>query len=249
MSEGPQVRLRAEWLREHLAGRLVVRALTTRPDLQAPCAQMNGREIRGIACKGKHLFLLWAGGHVLHNHLLMHGRWRRLQGQFLFLPPEIWLGLSVGTHTICNYAGQILEWITARRHAEIVSELGPDVLDPGTTDAALVQALHACPMPVAEALLEQRIVSGLGNVARAETLFRARVAPWHPVTDLKPAQLNAVVEQARVVMEEAYRRGGRWEHRVYQREGEPCGRCHARIRSVRLPPSRRLVFFCPDCQV
>ena len=109
--------------------------------------------------------------------------------------------------------------------------------------------MKASPLPIGEALLEQSLVSGLGNVARCETLFRAHVLPGHRACELSDAELISVVTAAREVMRESYQRGGRWEPRVYQRTAEPCGLCRTPIRGVRLAASRRVLFYCPQCQV
>lgn len=249
MSEGPQVRLRAEWLHQHLAGVTILKAQTTRPDLQDACRAMGGHLVKGVSCKGKNIFIAFGGGHVLHNHLLMQGSWRRHEGQFLFLPPEAWLGLYTGTHTVCNYNGQVLRWLNARAWHDTAKAIGPDVMDAAVSDAQLAGMLVASPLPIGEALLEQSLVSGMGNVARSEALFRAHVLPGHRACDLSAAELAAVVLAAREVMWESYHRGGRWEHRVYQRTGHPCGVCRAEIRSARLAPSRRALYYCPQCQV
>jgi formamidopyrimidine-DNA glycosylase len=143
----------------------------------------------------------------------------------------------------------VLRWLNAREWHETVKQIGPDVMDTAVADGVLAGALKASPLPIGEALLEQSLVSGLGNVARCETLFRAHVLPGHRACELSDAELISVVTAAREVMRESYQRGGRWESRVYQRTTEPCGLCRTPIRSVRLAPSRRMLFYCPQCQV
>ena len=69
---------------------------------------MTGRQIQRAFCKGKHIFIEFDGGSFLHNHLLMRGKWKKLDGNQLFLPEGAWLGLYVGPYTICNLNGQML---------------------------------------------------------------------------------------------------------------------------------------------
>lgn len=247
MSEGPQTRLRGEWLHRHLAGREVVDALTSRDALRAGCEAVRGRLVREVTCRGKHIFLCFSGGMVLHNHLLMRGRWRKVAGQFLFLPPGMWMGLSVGAYTVCNVAGQVLEWLDADGKLRVMAGLGPDLLA-GAPREAWCGALPASALPVAEALLDQSVVSGLGNVARCEALFLAGLSPALPARSLRGAALTALWEAACRVMRESYAAGGRWVHRVYQRAGQPCPTCGTTVRVARLAPSRRAVYYCPACQ-
>lgn len=108
MAEGPQVLLRTEWLRRWLAGRTVLSAAATREDLAPAVRRIEGSRVDGVACAGKHIFLRFADGTVLHNHLLMRGRWRRFSGNLLFLPDGAWLALYVGPHTVCNLHGQMM---------------------------------------------------------------------------------------------------------------------------------------------
>ena len=100
MSEGPQVRRRTEWLEKYLAGRKVLRCQSTREDI--PAESFTGKRIERVFCKGKHIFLEFEAGLFLHNHLLMRGTWKKLEGQQLFLPPNAWIALYVGPYTICK---------------------------------------------------------------------------------------------------------------------------------------------------
>ena len=109
MSEGPQVLRRTEWLDRHLAGRNVLRCISARTEI--PAESLTGRKIQRSFCKGKHIFIEFDGGAFLHNHLLMRGKWKKLDGNQLFLPDSAWLGLYVGPYTICNLNGQMLDLV------------------------------------------------------------------------------------------------------------------------------------------
>lgn len=248
MSEGPQVRLKTEWLQRRIGGRPARALQTGREDLASGCAAAEGRRIERVICKGKRIFIVFESGVALHNHLLMRGSWRSADGPFLFVPPGMWMAISVPGITVCNWNGQMLRWEDERGFREVWGALGPDVMDGTVAGDEIAAALAASGLPVAEALLDQSVISGLGNVARAEALFRAGVSPAHPARTLPAARLAAIAQAAQRVMRESYDAGGRWVHRVHQRAGTPCPACGATIRSVRLAPSRRALFYCPRCQ-
>jgi formamidopyrimidine-DNA glycosylase len=133
MSEGPQVRIKTEWLRKNLVGRDVVSCLTSRERLRA--FAVTGHRVRNVFCKGKHIFLEFDDELFLHNHLLMRESWRRLEGRLLLLSPGTWLALDMGSHTVCNLNGQMLRAETSESVAQELSRLGPDVMaDPYPAD-------------------------------------------------------------------------------------------------------------------
>ena len=109
MSKGPQVLRRTEWLHKHLQSRRIVRCHSSRSDI--PAEELAGRVVQRAFCKGKHIFIEFDGGRFLHNHLLMKGIWRKLEGQQLFFPDTTWLALYVGPFTICNLKGQMLKLV------------------------------------------------------------------------------------------------------------------------------------------
>jgi endonuclease-8 len=175
VSEGPQVLRRTEWLNRHLSGRHVVRCHSTRSDI--PADALTGRIVQRAFCKGKHIFVEFDGGSFLHNHLLMRGIWRKLEGQQLFLPDGTWLALYVGPYTICNLKGQLLKLADQEEVTALCSSLGPDAMTQPFPSDEIRRSLAATKLPVAEALLAQSIVAGVGNIAKSEALYRAGVDP------------------------------------------------------------------------
>ncbi|MBM4001759.1 MAG: hypothetical protein FJ295_00520 [Planctomycetes bacterium] len=126
MSEGPQVLRRTEWLGRYLLGRKVLRCLSAHTEV--PAESLTGRQIRRAFCKGKHIFIEFDGDCYLHNHLLMRGKWKKLDGNQLFLPDDAWLGLYVGPYTICNLNGQLLKLVGQEELAAKLASLGPDAM-------------------------------------------------------------------------------------------------------------------------
>lgn len=247
MSEGPQVKLRTDWLERHLLGRQVIKVLAPRPSLRDAVA-LEERRVERCFCKGKHIFIEFEGGLHLHNHLLMRGRWRREAGQLLFPPQDLWLGLYVGEATLCNLHGQMLELIDPPRVQRLLDQLGPDAMTRPFPREALERNLLGSRLPIAEFLLDQHLVAGVGNTARSEILFAAGIDPRTPAGELTAESLRRLWEAVESVLWESYRRGGQWRCRVYGRRGEPCEGCHGILRTLYLAPSRRSIYFCPRCQ-
>ena len=94
-----------------------------------------------------------------------------------------------------------------------------------------------------DALLDQRIVAGIGNMWKAEALFAAGISPWRPLAELDDDELRGVLAAAAALM-----RSGRRRHRVYRRSGRPCGSCGTRIRSFPQGDDARMAYWCPGCQ-
>ena len=96
---------------------------------------------------------------------------------------------------------------------------------------------------IGEALLDQRLVAGIGNMWRAEALFSAGMSPWALLDDVDDEELRRVLVTASRAM-----RSGRREHMVYRRAGQPCRRCGAPIESRRQGEDARTAYWCPSCQ-
>jgi len=248
MSEGPQVKRRAEWLHRHLAGRTVLGCKTTRPALAEFADRIPSGCVNRVFCKGKHIVMDFGQAGYLHNRLLMRGRWRREPGEFLFLPAEVWLSLYVDGQSLNNVNGQILRPLDQTALDTLLAGLGPDMMTQPFPHEAFRRALAGCRKPVAEALLDQAVVCGIGNVAKSEALYSARIDPRRPATALTPEELQRLGLAVHAVMWESYRRGGRWTHRVYRKQAQPCPRCGGTIRLLRLAPSRRSTYYCTSCQ-
>ncbi len=246
MSEGPQVHLRTAWLGEQLAGRTVRQARSTREKLQAIAEQITGRRIERVYCKGKHIFIGFAGGLTLHNHLLMRGAWRRELGPMLLLPPEVWLALEVGGATILNTHGQVLEAVSTEAASSIVESLGPDVCETPFPHDAVITALAADDRPVGETIMDQGVISGIGNVLKSESLLLAGVDPRTPTRELGRQRLEKLARSIAFEVAETFKRGGRMSHRVYRRANQRCDSCGGYIR--RIKQAGRSTYFCPACQ-
>jgi endonuclease-8 len=129
-----------------------------------------------------------------------------------------------------------------------VRALGPDVLASEPDLDAVVARLRAAPdLPLGEALQDQRLVAGIGNMWMAETLWEIRVSPWLRVGEVADDVLRDAAAAARGLMLEAVSTG-RPGRRVYRRAGRPCLRCGTIVRSRGQGDANRTAYWCPGCQ-
>lgn len=248
MSEGPQVKLIGERLSRYLVGKSLADCKTTREDLEEFAARAKGRTVERLWCKGKHIFMDLGGDLFLQNHLLMRGSWRKVSGRLLLLPEEMWLALEVDHITVCNYRGQMLRAVDGTQVEAQLASLGPDVMGADCSTADIAAALAGSDLPVGVALMEQSLLCGVGNVAKSEALFLARVHPETPAASLSEEALDRLARAVSRVMWDSYHAGGRWTHRVYRRAGQRCSACGARLRMIRQGKASRSTYFCPNCQ-
>jgi endonuclease-8 len=209
-------------------------------------AQLDGRVLEGVEAVGKSLLLRFGGGIVLHSHLRMSGRWLVVPAG---APPRglPWLVLAGARLEARQLNGPVLEIV---RSASVVTRrLGPDVLAPAVTVRELAGRLRAAgaATPIGEALLDQRVIAGVGNMWKAEALWAARVSPWARIGDLTAEQVEEVAAAARQLMADALAQGRR-PHAVYARPGRPCPRCGTPIRSRAQGDAARTAYWCPGCQ-
>jgi formamidopyrimidine-DNA glycosylase len=178
----------------------------------------------------------------------MKGIWRKLEGQQLFFPDSMWLALYVGPFTICNLKGQMLKLVNEDAVNRQCDSLGPDAMSLPFPRDQIHHALSATELPISEALLDQSILCGVGNIAKSEALYRAGLDPRIAGCELRLVQIERLLEAISTVLWDSYNQGGRWTHHVYQRRGQRCETCGTSIRSMSLAPSKRATYFCPKCQ-
>jgi endonuclease VIII len=205
--------------------------------------QLDGRRLEGVEAIGKNLLLRFEGGLVLRSHLRMSGRWTvRARGAATRGRP--WLVLRGGAREAVLWGGPVLE-LTARR----VRGLGPDILARPPDLDAMVDAFRRADQrrAIGDALLDQRLVAGIGNLWKAEALWRARVSPWSALGEVTDEELRNVLSQAAQLMRRSVDRG-RQERAVYRAAGRPCPRCSTRIASRGQGEANRTAYWCPSCQ-
>jgi endonuclease-8 len=243
MPEGDALHRAARRLRVLVGERVEVETPHPRAALKQLAEQLDGRRLEAVDAVGKNLLLRFEGGIVLRSHLRMSGRWR-VQPRGRTQVGRPWLVLRGASYEAVQWNGPVLEL-----RSDVVRRVGPDILaDPPRFDAMLASLRGSEPAAyVGEALLSQRLVSGIGNMWMAEALWEARVSPWARLGELSDDGLLDALGAAHRLMR-ASLDGVRGRRRVYRRPGRPCPRCGTPIRSRGQGDANRTAYWCPGCQ-
>lgn len=243
MPEGDALHRAARRLRVLVGETVAVDALHPRAAATGVAEQLDGRRLEAVEAVGKNLVLHFEGGLVLRSHLRMSGRWTvRERGAPTRGRP--WLVLRGGTREAVLWGGSVLEL-----NARSIRRLGPDILaDPPDLDRMLAGFRRAdTRRAIGEALLDQRLVAGIGNMWLAELLWQVRLSPWLPAGRADVTTLADGLGWARREMNRAVH-GARRARAVYRRAGRACPRCGTAIRSRGLGEHNRTAYWCPSCQ-
>ena len=243
MPEGDALHRAARRLQVLVGQELEVETPHPRAAVKQLAPLLDGRRLERVEAVGKNLLLRFDGGLVLRSHMRMKGRWRVLpRNAPLFGTP--WLVLRGNEHVGVLWHGPVLEIDRG-----VTLRLGPDILaDPPDFDG-MVSNLRAerQDRAVGDALLDQRLVAGIGNLWKAEALWEARVSPWRALAHMPDDELRAVLEAAHRLMRGRLD-GVRGRAQVYRRKGQPCPRCRAAIESWPQGDGARMAYWCPGCQ-
>jgi len=240
--EGDAVRRAADRLAALAGDRVEASAPNPRGTLVARA--VDGRVLERVDAVGKNLLLRFEGGVVVHSHLGMKGRWRVSPvGAASFGRP--WLVLR-GT----ELEARLWNGSTLRLATGTELRLGPDLLAAGTDADALARRVVAAGATrlLGDALLDQRLVAGIGNMWLAELLWHGRLSPWVAAGDVDLSALAGALGWAQAEMRRAVA-GARPVRAVYRRAGRPCPRCGTPISSRGLGDRNRTAYWCPACQV
>jgi endonuclease-8 len=213
--------------------------------------RLDGSTLDRADARGKHL-LLHLGDLVLHSHLGMSGAWHVYgRGASWRKPPgAAWTVLRGKDAEAVQFGGPTLRVLRpdALRLDPVLSRLGPDILAAELDAKAVARSLRTAPdRAVGDALLDQTLVAGIGNIFKSEACFAARQDPWQPIADLPKGQLRRVVQAAHELMRDAVNRG-RHSPAVYRRAGRPCPTCATPIASRGQGDANRTTYWCPVCQ-
>src|SRR5919199_5117427 len=192
MPEGDTILSAARRMDAALVGRPIESIETPQPRhaLDRWPERLAGRSVRAVDAHGKHLFVRFDGDLTLHSHLRMNGWWGvfRRGERWRRSPRRAWLVIRTPEHEVVQFDGPVLELTTdgRTRSDRRIAGLGPDVLAADLDESAFLRRLRADDPTrgIGDALLDQRIVAGVGNMWKAEACFRARVDPWRRLRDL-----------------------------------------------------------------
>jgi endonuclease-8 len=250
VAEGDTILRLARRLEPALAGQRLAASAPSPRGRAAGVERLDGLTLESAEARGKHM-LLHFGPLVLHSHLGMSGGWHLYPRNAAWRRPRssAWAVLSGDRQEAVQFGGPTLRLLTAERvrRDPQLSGLGPDVLAAGFDPVAVAAVLRAHPTrTIGDALLDQRLLAGIGNIFKSEACFAARVDPWSPIGQLSDEQLATVLRAAREQMQEAVE-SGRKTFAVYRRRG-PCPVCGGRLASRGQGDANRTTYWCPRCQ-
>jgi endonuclease VIII len=258
MPEGDTIHHAARRIRAVLEDRVPEQILTPHPRHQADRwpERLSGRAVRSVDAHGKHLFLRFDGDLTLHSHLRMGGAWRvhREGARWTRARRRAWLVLRCDGWEVVQFDGPVLELMreSRTRFDRRLAALGQDVIGVSFDPGGFLQRLRAADpaRAIGDALLDQRVVAGIGNVWKSEACFAAALSPWRPLGSVRDEEAVALVLFAREAMRVSADGDGfsARPRAVYRRAGRPCVRCGRPIRQQRQGDYNRVTFWCPGCQ-
>jgi endonuclease-8 len=250
VAEGDTILLAARRLEAAVGGEEVAVATPNPRGRAARLERLDGHRLEAVDSHGKHLLLRF-GDLVLHSHLGMSGSWHTYRRGERWRKPRrsAWLVLSGEREEAVEFGGPTLRLLAAERVRldPQLSRLGPDILAADFDPAAVVAAMRAQPdRTLGDALLDQNLVAGIGNIFKSEACFAARTDPWRRLGEPSDEELLAVLDVARRLMLDAVATG-RQPHAIYRRRG-PCPVCGGPVAVRGQGDANRTTYWCPRCQ-
>jgi endonuclease-8 len=271
--EGDTIFRAAATLQRALAGKKVTRFESVFPALTRVHEDhpLTNASIERVYSRGKHLLMHFSNGFTLRTHMRMNGSWH------IYRPGEKWrrpardmrVLVATADFEAVGFDIPVAEFVkegALAKHA-VLARLGPDVLDKGFDRDEAMRRLRDRPgVEIAEALLNQQVMAGLGNVYKSEVLFMCRINPFTAVGSLTEHDLGSLVDTGRTLLKinvesslapmttytgyrRTTRRNGPGERLwVYGRARLPCRRCGTVINVRKQGAGARLTYWCPRCQ-
>jgi DNA-formamidopyrimidine glycosylase len=264
MAEGHAVARWGDALR-HVVGERVT-TIKVPPRWSERAEQIRGAVLTRVETHGKHLVLHFSSGLVIHTHAMQYGSWQvgpigqelRKEARFARLR------LTTGRHEVVFFHGPVMEVLSLDELAahERFQSLGPDLLHDDFPVARVFDALQRQGQrEIGDAVLDQRIVAGIGNIYKSEGLFLAAIHPRRPAMHVSASELDAFFAELIPLMQDGRFKYGMtvtlpedlrlepWMRNwVYRRRGQPCFVCATPIEMFRQGEFQRTTYFCPHCQ-
>ncbi len=227
-------------------------------------ALLSGRVCTRLEPYGKHLWYRFEGGLLLHVHLGLYGGWLVGSGPPPTPKGALRLRMVSGDHWLDLRGPTACEIHTPADQKVVLARLGPDPLAARPDGSRVWERVSQSKVPIGQLLMDQSVLAGIGNVYRAEVLYRAGLSPFLPGREVPQHTWDGLWEDTRVLMkagvragrivttapEDRDRRTGRVRrddaHYVYRRAGLPCRRCGAEVRTQIM--AGRNLFWCPHDQ-
>lgn len=262
MPEGDTIHRAARTLHAALAGRTVTKFETVFPQLAR--VEVRGRSVESVEAMGKNLLMHFSGDLHLRTHMRMNGSWhiykpgerwrKRFSEMRILIETDAWVAVAFNVPVAEMHDSRSLE-----RQDDLL-HIGPDFLgEEFDFDEARRRIRARGDGEIAVVLLNQRVVSGIGNEYKSELLFLARVNPFARVDQLTDDQLDTILKTARKVMLANIRKRSparitnfslnprTWQY-VYGRGGKPCLKCGTPIEYAKQGTDARGTYWCPKCQ-
>jgi endonuclease-8 len=255
--EGDTIAYAAGRIRPVLCGRAPDEILTPQPrhGHDRWGERLAGRTVTSVDTHGKHLFLRFEGGLVLHSHLGMKGAWGVFDPgrRWWRSRARAWIVLRCEGHEVVEFDGPVLELLTEGRvqFDQRLAALGPDVLALDFDAATFLRLLRSDDQTrtIGDALLDQRNVAGIGNIWKAEGCWEAGIDPWRTVASVSDVEALAILSGMRPRMLRSASEGPRTiAARVYGKAGRACPRCGAVVLARGQGDANRTTYWCPGCQ-
>jgi endonuclease-8 len=261
--EGNEIHRYAELQNSQFAG-TVVRVAAPNGRFEQGAKLLDKRKLQSVEGFGKHLFYNFGKDRQLHVHLGLYGKFR--DGEMPYPEPRGALRIRIANqrHWLELRGPTACDVLSGEARDKLLARIGPDPLREDADLGRLISRITKSRAPIAALLMDQSVVGGIGNIYRAELLYRARISPFAKGMQVSPQQLSDLWKDACLLMRDGMvdrrivttrpadrphpkgkaRRGE--THYVYRRQGQPCFICGGKI-SMREFVGRKL-YWCPACQ-
>ncbi len=263
MPEGNEIHRHADIQTKLFAGK-TVRVDAPNGRFEEGARLLNRRKLRVVEGFGKHLFYDFGKDRQLHIHLGLYGKFR--DGEMPYPEPKgaLRIRISNAVHWLELRGPTACEVLTDDAREKLLARIGPDPLRADADFQKVVSRITHSRTPIGALLMDQSVIAGLGNIYRAELLFRARINPFVPGSHTAPTQITAIWKEAKVLMQDGMLdrrivttrpadrphpkgKARRLEtHYVYRRKDLPCFLCRTKIQMQEFVG--RKLYWCPTCQ-
>lgn len=271
MPEGPEIRLSTDALAKVLSDKVVLKLSFEQPHLRAAAKSFKGKRVLGVEPRGKAVLTHFEHSVSIYSHNQLYGQWAIFaQGAEPASHKLRRIVIDTAMHRAVLYSASDIEVLATANvaHHPYIFKLGVELLDPHTT---VLDVLAQINLPrwqnklLAQILLDQAFLAGIGNYLRSEILYEARLHPELKIRQLSDSQKKRLATAALAITRRAYRAGGitnqlarakklqkagvafaQYRHHVFDRPLAPCWTCSTTVQRIML--AGRQLYWCPSCQ-